>query len=61
ADILECLLQAKEYKDIGSDNAEKFMRKAPEHLRTKSAIGLWESAKKWDSSVWWEKLGEFER
>lgn len=61
ADILECLLQAKEYMDLGFKNAEKFFKKAPEHLRTKSAKRLWEKAQEWDSSVWWEKLGEFER
>jgi putative hydrolase of HD superfamily len=61
ADILECLLQAKEYTDIGFTAAEKFFRKAPDHLKTESAKKLWESTKDWDSSVWWEKLGEFER
>jgi putative hydrolase of HD superfamily len=61
ADILECLLQAKEYVDIGFPSAEKFFKKAPEHLLTESARRLWESAKSWDSSVWWEKLGKFER
>jgi putative hydrolases of HD superfamily len=61
ADILECLIQAKEYSDIGFTSAEKFFRKAPEHLKTKSAKKLWKSALTWDSSVWWEKLGKFER
>ena len=61
ADILECLIQAKEYKDIGFSSAEKFFRKAPDHLKTKSAKKLWKSAQGWDSSVWWEKLGKFER
>jgi putative hydrolase of HD superfamily len=61
ADILECLIQAKEYKDLGFKSAEKFFKKAPDHLKTESARRLWESAKDWDSSVWWEKLGKFER
>ncbi|MDP8300002.1 MAG: HD domain-containing protein [Candidatus Tantalella remota] len=61
ADILECLLQAKEYTDIGFKAAEKFFRKAPDHLKTDSAKELWESTKDWDSSVWWENLGKFER
>ncbi len=61
ADILECLLQAKEYVDIGFPNAEKFFKAAPGHLRTESARRLWESAKPWDSSAWWGELGKFER
>lgn len=61
ADLLECLLQAKEYKDMGFKEAEKFFKKAPEHLKTESASNLWESAKNWDSNAWWEKLTEFKR
>lgn len=61
ADILECLLQAKEYADLGFKTAEKFFKKAPSHLKTKSAKRLWKSAKVWDSSTWWERLGRFER
>ena len=61
ADILECLIQAKEYKDLGFRNAKKFFKKAPDHLRTESAQKIWESTKKWDSGTWWEKLGKFER
>jgi len=61
ADILECLIQAKEYHDLGYPNARKFFQKAPEHLRTKSAHALWEKAQVWDSNAWWEKIGKFER
>lgn len=61
ADILECLLQAKEYSDLGFKNAEKFFNKAPAHLQTKSSRRLWKSMKSWDSSTWWEKLTKFER
>jgi len=61
ADILECLIQAKEYVDLGFRNAEKFFMKAPQKLLTKSARRLWDSARSWDSNAWWEKLGEFER
>lgn len=61
ADILECLMQAKEYVDLGYQNAKKFFKKAPEHLKTKSAKKLWKSASDWDSSTWWESLGKFER
>ncbi len=61
ADILECLLQAKEYSDLGFKNAEKFFKKAPEELRTEAARRLWSDMRSWDSSVWWERLGKFER
>jgi len=61
ADILECLLQSKEYVDTGFENAKKFYKKAPEHLKTSSAKKLWKKTADWDSNAWWEKLGEFER
>ena len=61
ADILECLIQAKEYFDLGFTPAKKFFKKAPELLKTKSAKKLWNQTKKWDSSTWWEKLGDFKR
>ena len=61
ADILECLLQAKEYSDLGFKTAEKFFKIAPGHLRTESAKRLWEGMRSWDSSTWWEKFTEFER
>lgn len=61
ADILECLLQAKEYSDLGFKTAEKFFRTGPKHLKTKSAKSLWKTMRKWKSDVWWEKLTSFER
>ena len=61
ADIFECLIQAKEYSDLGFKNAEKFFRKGPLHLRTKSAKKLWKAVKDWDSNAWWENLGKFDR
>jgi putative hydrolases of HD superfamily len=61
ADILECLVQAKEFLDMGFTKAKKFFDKAPSHLKTKSAKRLWKSAIGWDSGGWWESLGKFER
>lgn len=61
ADILECLLQAKEYYQEGYEKAKKFFEKAPKHLKTKSAQKMWESMKDWDSSDWWENVVKFER
>ncbi|MBF0523019.1 MAG: HD domain-containing protein [Candidatus Omnitrophica bacterium] len=61
ADILECLLQAKEYYDSGHTKAKKFFQKAPDYLKTKSAQKLWQMIKTWDSSSWWEHVVKFER
>ena len=61
ADILECLIQAKEYYDNGYTKAKKFFKKAPDHLKTKSAKNFWKQIKSWDSGRWWEDVVKFER
>ncbi len=61
ADILECLLQAKEYYDAGHLKARHFFNRAPDFLKTKSAQRLWQRIKKWDSSDWWRGVVKFER
>lgn len=61
ADILECLLQAKEYYDEGYTKAKGFFVKAPAHLKTKTAREFWQDIKRWDSSHWWKKVVKFER
>jgi len=61
ADILECLIQAKEYYEYGFKEAVKFMKKAPRFLKTKSAKKLWLLAKTTSLNEWWEKLSEFKR
>jgi putative hydrolase of HD superfamily len=61
ADILECLLQAKEYYDSGYLKAKKFFRTAPDHLKTKSAKKFWKQIQNWDSGRWWEDVVKFER
>ncbi len=61
ADILECLVQAKEYKDNGSPVASKFLKRAPGFLKTRTAKKLWESLQRWDSTLWWENVVKFER
>lgn len=61
ADILECLIQAKEYKELGYCNASQFMKKAPAFLKTKNAKRLWGWAKKTNLNNWWFKLSEFKR
>ena len=61
ADILECLIQAKEYQEHGFSGAERFFKKAPNFLKTKSAKNLWKTAKVWSSHAWWERLSTFKR
>jgi putative hydrolase of HD superfamily len=61
ADILECLIQAKEYSEYGFRNAHSFFAKAERHLKTKSAKKLWQKTKRWDLNRWWQELSEFER
>ena len=61
ADILECLIQAKEYVDNGYPVAKTFFNRAPSHLKTKTAKGLWKAALKWDSHSWWQNVVKFER
>ena len=61
ADILECLLQAKEYYDSGALKTKKFFKQAPDHLHTQSAKQLWNEIKDYDTSVWWERVVKFER
>ena len=61
ADILECLIQAKEYLDNGYPVAKTFFKRAPDHLKTKTAQELWKAALKWDSHQWWQNVVKFER
>ena len=60
-DILECLIQAKEYSDEGHAQAKKFFKTAPGHLKTKTAKRLWSKIRHWDSGSWWESVVKFER
>ena len=61
ADILECLLQAKEYMDNGYPAAKNFFQRAPSCLKTKTAQRIWQQIKKWDSHDWWQEVVKFER
>ena len=61
ADILECLIQAKEYRDYGYSKASEFMKKAPGYLRTKSAKKIWKKVKTTDLNKWWFELSNFKR
>lgn len=61
ADILECLVQAKEYYENGHTTAKKFFQIAPGHLKTKTAQQLWQKFMSWDSHDWWQSVVKFER
>jgi len=61
SDILECLLQAKEYCDRGHTGAKIFFKRAPDYLKTQSAQALWKTIEKWDSHGWWQNVVKFER
>src|SRR5277367_6012931 len=61
ADILECLIQAKEYSDNGYPVAKTFFKRAPDYLKTKTAQKLWKQALLWDSHAWWQNVVKFER
>jgi putative hydrolase of HD superfamily len=60
ADILECLIQAKEYSEQGNTSAALFMKNA-NHLKTGSARKLWALAEQTDVNAWWSRIGKFER
>jgi putative hydrolase of HD superfamily len=61
ADILECLIQAKEYVDLGFPVARTFFKRAPAHLKTVTAQKLWRQALSWHSHAWWQNVVKFER
>jgi putative hydrolase of HD superfamily len=61
ADILECLIQAKEYMDNGYPVAKTFFNRAPDYLKTGTARKLWKQAQRWDSHDWWQNVVKFER
>ncbi|MFC1514559.1 HD family hydrolase [Candidatus Omnitrophota bacterium] len=61
ADILECLIQAKEYYEQGFLQAKKLTRIAPRFLKTASARAVWRKAKSAPLNDWWLKLATFTR
>lgn len=60
ADILECLIQAKEYTEQGQKGAALLMKNSS-HLATGSARKLWALAEQTDINAWWSRIGKFER
>ena len=60
ADILECLMQAKEYTAQGQTGAVLFAKNG-DHLATESARKLWALMEETDVNAWWSRIGKFER
>jgi putative hydrolase of HD superfamily len=60
ADILECLVQAKEYSEQGQTSAALFMKNGG-HLKTESAQKLWALIEHTDVNEWWSRIGKFDR
>ena len=60
ADILECLIQAKEYSEQGNAGAALFLKNA-EKLQTESARKLWALVERTDVNEWWSRIGTLGR
>lgn len=61
ADILECLIQAKEYYEQGFKGAIEFTKRAPLFLKSLSAKQMWKFVKSADITKWWIPLSGFKR
>jgi putative hydrolase of HD superfamily len=56
ADLLECMIQGKEYLDQGARHARWWFAKARDALQTKSARRLHSRLASWDSQRWWQDI-----
>ena len=56
ADLLECMIQGKEYFDQGHPRAITWMTRPQHLLKTKSAKALAKALKNWSSHSWWQSL-----
>lgn len=56
ADLLETLMQAKEYMDTGYKAAKRWLENGSKYLRTKTAKRICAEVKKTEFSDWWNKL-----
>ena len=59
ADILECMIQGKEYATHGYPRAIDWMKRPVRYLKTKSAKLLARRLKSWSSDSWWQELVTF--
>ena len=56
ADLLECMIQGKEYAERGYPQAISWMTRPMHLLKTKSAKKLAHRLKSWKSDRWWQHL-----
>jgi putative hydrolase of HD superfamily len=56
ADLLETMLQAKEYLDIGYSAAARWLENGRKYLKTKTAKKLFRSMQKVKFTDWWDHL-----
>ena len=56
ADLLECMIQGKEYADQRHPRAIDWMKRPAHLLRTRSAKKLARRLKTWHSDRWWQHL-----
>jgi len=61
ADILECMIQGKEYAEQGHPKAIDWMTNPRHLLKTASAKKLAKRLKSWKSADWWADLVKLER
>jgi putative hydrolase of HD superfamily len=61
ADLLECILQGKEYADTGFPQAEEWYADKLDLLRTDSARRLYDRIRDWDTSRWRSDLKKLDR
>lgn len=61
ADILECIMQAKEYMDFGFKQTKSFISVGEKYLKSRSAKILCKAMHSWNSKNWWSHLKKFER
>ncbi len=56
ADLLETMLQAKEYFDLGHRAAKRWLENGSKYLKTKTAKHLFRAMQKTQFSDWWDHL-----
>ncbi|MBI5412770.1 HD domain-containing protein [Candidatus Peregrinibacteria bacterium] len=58
ADLLETILQAKEYLDNGYKAAERWLSNGSTYLQTKTAKELFKQIRKTSFAAWWDNLNK---
>lgn len=58
ADLLETILQAKEYLDLGHAAAKRWLENGSKHLKTRTAKKLFRAMQKMQFTDWWDKLNK---